>query len=288
MDIAWFLNLIENGDICSSVFLLLVLAWIGAIVARSRPESAPWGRRCALGVLLTYVAFRICTFSPTAPDELLWILLRGMLAAAFAASLTWILLPVGMTMWSFTGRRLISLSRAASKTERQRLHDQQVAEQRRREQLARELELMRAAPERERHQREAEALAGVERERVESANRRREEAQLRCELIYERHARQLTGSFPRDRFEQFVERFMGEPVPPELVEQREQLLKEMIVDSLGTNPAPKFSSMTELAAFFAARRKEIEELPHDEDAKDAYRIQLNKQEDEALRKLLKP
>ena len=122
----------------------------------------------------------------------------------------------------------------------------------------------------------------------EAARLQREEAILRSELFYERHSRQLAGSFDRGRFEQFVERYMSDGTAPELVEQREQLLKEMIVDSLGKSPALKFASMTELAAFFAARRQEIEELPHDEDAKDAYRIQLNKQEDEALRKLLKP
>jgi hypothetical protein len=117
---------------------------------------------------------------------------------------------------------------------------------------------------------------------------RREDARLRCELFYERYARQLAGAFDRERFEAFVERYMGENVAPDLIEHREQLLKDMIIDSLGKSPTPKFASMTELAAFFAARRQEIEELPHDEDAKDAYRIQLNKQEDEALRKLLKP
>ena len=81
---------------------------------------------------------------------------------------------------------------------------------------------------------------------------------------------------------------MGPDTAPELVEQRELLLKEMIVDSLGTNTAPKFPTMTELAAFFEVRRQEIEKLPHDENVKDNYRTQINRQEDEALRRFLKP
>ena len=290
MDLNWFLNIIEDGDLCSSLFLLLVLFWIGSHVVNSRPELARWGWRVALGVFLTYVAFRVITLAPTTPEELLWIMLRGLMAAAFVSALTWILLPVciAIWIWTVTGRRFLAAARVASELERKQQQEKQGAEQRRQEQLTRTLELERLAPERQLQQKEAEARARVERDAAETASRRREEAQLRSELLYERHARQLAVSFPRERFEQFMERYMGEATPPDLVEQRELLLKETILDSLGTATIPKFASMTDLAAFFAARRQEIEELPHDEDAKDAYRIQLNKQEDEALRKLLKP
>lgn len=128
----------------------------------------------------------------------------------------------------------------------------------------------------------------AEKERIESERRRREEAQLRSDLLYERHARQLAASFPRDRFDQFIDRYMGGATDPQLVEQREQLLKEMIVDSLGTTLPPRFISMNELAAFFAARREEINGLPHSDEVKDAYIVQLNKLEDDALRRFLKP
>lgn len=288
MDFNWFLNIIEDGDLCSSLFLLLILYWIGGHVVNSYPGLARWGWRVALGVFLNYVAFRVITLAPTTPEELLWIVLRGLMAAAFVSALTWILLPVCMAIWTATGRRFIAAARVASETARKHQHETHLAEQRRQEQLTRTLEFERLAPERQLQQKEAEARARVERDAAETASRRREEAQLRSELLYERHARQLTSSFPRERFEQFMDRYLSADTPPELVERREQLLKEMILDSLGTTTAPKFASMTELAAFYADQRKEIEKLPHDEDAKDAYRIQLNKQEDEALRKLLKP
>ena len=124
---------------------------------------------------------------------------------------------------------------------------------------------------------------------IRPATRRRcHEARLRSDLLYERNARLLAGSFSRERFEQFMNRYLGNDTSPDLVEKREQLLREMIMDSLGTTPAPKFASMTDLAAFFAARRHEISALPHADDVKDAYIVQLNKQEDEALRRFLKP
>ena len=284
----WFLDIIESDDACSVLFLVMCLGFVGVRVQSLRPDLACWGRRIGMLTLLAYVIFRCITNSPTAPEELLWIFLRGLLAAAFLTSITWILLPAIVGAWSITGARLLKVSSTTLQATKQRQHEQQVAEQHRHEHLARTREFERSAPERDRLQSEAEARAKVERDAAETARRRREEARLRSELSYERHARQLSASFPRERFEQFMDRYLSAETPPELVEQREQLLKEMIVDSLGTNPAPKFASMTDLAAFFAARRREIDELPHDEDAKDAYRIQLNKQEDEALRKLLKP
>ena len=288
MVLTWFLNMIEDGDLCSSLCLLLVLGWIGGQVVRSRPELTRWGWRGALGVFLAYVGFRIVTFTPTNAEDMLSILLRGVLAAAFATALIWILLPVCVSIWTLTVARLMDSARISSHAAKKQENERQLAEQRRQEQLTRDLEFERSAPERERLRREAEARVRVERDEALTASRRREEARLRSELLYERHARQLAASFPRERFEQFMERYMGEATPPDLVEQRELLLKETILDSLGTATIPKFASMTDLAAFFAARRLEIDELPHDEEAKDAYRIQLNKQEDEALRKLLKP
>lgn len=288
MDADWFLNIIESGDACSLLFLVLCLAFVGVRVIESRSDLACWGRRIGMLTLLAYVIFRCITNSPTAPEELLWIIFRGLLAAAFLTTITWILLPVIVAAWSVTGARFVTASRTAMQVSKKRQHERQVAEQHRQEQLARTREFERSAPERNRLQREAEARARVERNAAETTARRREEARLRSELFYERYARQLTASFPRERFEQFMERYLNDETAPDLVEQREQLLKEMILDSLGTTTAPKFDSIADLAAFFAGIRREIGRLPHSDDVKDVYLVQVNKQEDEALRKILKP
>lgn len=134
---------------------------------------------------------------------------------------------------------------------------------------------------------EEEVRIRTAREAAKAAARRREDARLRCELFYQQYARQLGTTFPRKRFDQFVERYLSDSSSPEEVEQREQMLKQMMLDSLGTSTPVKFTSMAELGAY-QARREEIDRLPHDEEVKDTYRIQLNKQEDEALRRMLKP
>ena len=288
MNFSWFLNIIENGDLCSSIMLLFCLSCIGGRAIQEQPELAPWGARTGLMALLTYVAFQSPTFCPTSPEELLWILLRGLLAAAYATTLTWILLPVAVVVWRLTGRRIVDAMRAACAAERKRQDERHAATLRSQERQAIVRPSRPLSPEQEQQQREAESLARVAREAEETASRRREEARLRSDLLYERNARLLSGSFPRERFEQFMNRYLGNDTTPDLVEKREQLLREMIMDSLGTTPAPKFASMTDLAAFFAARRQEISDLPHADDVKDAYIVQLNKQEDEALRRFLKP
>ena len=284
----WFMNMIEDGDAASSLFLLVCLSCIGRRVLESRPNLAGWCRRIGFGSLLAYVAYRSVTERPTNPDQLLWILLRGLLAAAFVTTVTWIVLPVCVSVWSVTVGRFMKAAGVAHQATQARQQERRVAAQRHRERMVNSRNVERHTPERDRQQQEAEARARVDRDAAESANRKREEARLRSELLYERHARQLASSFPRERFEQFVERYMSDTTAAELVVQREQLLREMIVDSLGTATAPKFPSMTELAAYFAARRQEIDSLPHAEEVKDTYRVQLNKQEDEALRRFLKP
>jgi hypothetical protein len=82
---------------------------------------------------------------------------------------------------------------------------------------------------------------------------------------------------------------MHDGLAAEFVEQRDELLKETIRETLGTSDSqtPKFRSVTEIAAYFEGRRQELQELPHGEEVIDHYRVQINKQEDEALRRFLK-
>lgn len=288
MDLHWIINFIEIGDISSLLFLLVCLALLGSRVIQSRPDLLVWSRRIALTTLLAYTAFRCVTLSPTTADDLLWILLRGLLAAALAMTVSWTLLPAGMTIWTETmGRLAHAVSASASHAQRRRTEREHAAQRSQADRVAAALS-QPLTEEQLRERRDTEARLRIDRQAAETAMRQREESRLRTELLYERHARQLSASFPRERFEQFVERYMGPDTAPELVEQRELLLKEMIVDSLGTNTAPKFPTMTELAAFFEVRRQEIEKLPHDENVKDNYRTQINRQEDEALRRFLKP
>ncbi len=244
------------------------------------------------GVTFVWLVVRT---EPVTAGDLLWILLRSVLASRICLGAWAIVLSLGCELWSVTIGRVLKAIRDAKLREALRCLEegnarlrQILAEQERRQQQQAALEWERTAPERERRRLEAEARSLIEQGEAERAKRRREEARLRSELVYQQYARQLGASFPRKRFDQFIERYLSDNSSPDEVEQRERMLKQMMLDSLGTSTPTKFSSMSELSAYYQARRDEIDRLPHDEEVKDTYRIQLNKQEDEALRRMLKP
>lgn len=283
MNLHWFLNMIEDGDLCSSLFLLLVLYWIGGHVVNSRPELARWGWRGAVGVLVTYVAFRVFTDAPTTSDEMLWILLRGLLAAAFMTALTWILLPVCIAMWSATGGRFLAAARDSSRAAQKRVHEQQVAEQRRQEQLARTREFERSAPERERQQREAEARARVERDAAETASQRRENARSRVELFFSVNAPEVRNRFTREMLDDYLKRYMGDEKQPEVVEERAEALIGIIRQHLDKVVSPiRRMSFDEILAVFENRKLKIQESSLDPRDKEKLLIQLEDEREAAV------
>ncbi len=278
-----------------TIAIALLLIRIGEVAVHNRGDldrlshQLSWAHGGLTGVLL------VIRTEPASAADLLWILLRSVLASRICLGAWAIVLFLGSELWSATiGRVFEAIRDAKLKSTLRRLQEgnarmsQILAEQERRQQRETALEWQRTAPERERQRLEAEARTRSERGAAEQAERRREEARLRSELLYQQHARQLGASFPRKRLDQFIERYLGDDATPDEVEQRERMLKQMMLDSLGTSTPVKFTAMSELAAYYQARREEIDRLPHDEEVKDTYRIQLNKQEDEALRRMLKP
>lgn len=272
------------------IALMLFLLFCGSKFVEQDMEAKLAGRRVALGTLFVTIAALWCEWWPADAEEILAVLIRAAILSGLVLGASWSVLPVLRGLgFTFVQRPWRSIWRRVDDWKNRRLQAEQRAADDRRwrhEQAERE----RTAPERERARIESEARARRQAEAQAAAAKRREDARMRCELTYHQYARQLGTSFSRKRFDQFLERYMNDQLPPDFVEQREQLLKEMLIESLGTahKSVPKFTTMTELAAYFDARRHEVEQLPHDEDVKDSYRTQLNKQEDEALRRFLKP
>ncbi len=63
-------QIIEEGDLCSSLFLLLILFLVGGRVIEHTPHLIPWGKRAALIVFLLYVGLRLATDTPATVDKL--------------------------------------------------------------------------------------------------------------------------------------------------------------------------------------------------------------------------
>ena len=269
---------------------LFVIGFVLKTLGDRWSEQMHRSRRCGqfLG-LFAAVAFLLSNLRPQLmgdAGEVLAILIRGLLMyASVTGALQIALVAISQTLAAIFG----PLWRWPA-----RMSQEFVASiVRARRQIAARPPTPRVDPEQEEiaRQQQAERLReeSLRQEQLRSDQQRRDQARLRSELLYEKHARQLASAFPRDRFDQFLQRYLNDQTAPELVEQREGLLKEMIIDSLGTSSSafPKFASIAELAAFFVARREEIEKLPHSAEVRESYLMQLNRQEDEALRRLLK-
>ncbi len=281
----WLFRLIEGTDLFSLLLLLAVLSWIGATVIAGCPDLQALSRRIAYFVFIGYVGFRGYTHHPTGAENLLVIVLRGLIAAGYAISICWILLPLLNSFKEWLARHVVIQPLIAHRDVLKPIENQQITSTAPPEQVATirsDMPTEDAAVIEERRLRDE-----AENSRRLAERKRREEALLRVELLYERRARELSTVFPRDRFDAFVKKYMNDEVSVEWVEEREKLLQETIADAVGTMNDIKFDSLQSLATYFDQRREEIRAMSVSDDVRDAYEVQLNKQEDAALRKFLR-
>jgi hypothetical protein len=145
----------------------------------------------------------------------------------------------------------------------------------------------RAAPERERAQAEAQRRAESEAHEKASAQIRREDARLVCELLYNLHAPDIGGRLRKAALDDFIKRHMGDERTPEYVEQRSQQLKGIIQQHLDrVRPSPKFTSIEEVARWFREQKQSIEALDVDDRVKKVHLAELSERYAEMTSRLM--
>ncbi len=281
----WILHIVEDTNLFSILLLLLVLSWVGGAIIAERAELAAIARRVSYCVFIGYLGFRCYTHRPGGAEMLLTIVLRGLITAGYTISICWILLPLFSALRVWLARQLVIQPLIASvRPSPITASDSVVATV-----VSEPAPAFRPAP-------SPEDVAQIEEERrrVEEENsrrlaerKRREESLLRVELLYERRARELSSIFPRERFDAFVKKYMNDEMSVEWIEEREKLLQDTIADAVGAMTDIKFDSLQALADYFEQRRAEIKAMSIADDVRDSYIVQLNKQEDAALRKFLR-
>ncbi len=281
-----FFDLLEAGDFCSLSVLLLIVFLAGGAMAGGNPKVHAWGRRLAAGAFIAYGIYGCLTFHPTYAEDWIGIGVRAAFCAGLALGLSWIMLSLVSFVYGHTVGPSFGKLRAIRFQLRQKSDDakQRRAEENRRQQEQRDWE--RAAPERER----LRQLQEEQQRKQKSDQNRREEARLECDLLYQRHASQLASFFPPERYEALASQHLSEEHAAEDVEQRAARLQQMIRDCLDASPGSdaKFKSLQEVAAYFDDRRKEIDNLPYDDDTKGTFRTLVNGQEEAAVRRFLSP
>ena len=119
------------------------------------------------------------------------------------------------------------------------------------------------------------------------ANKRRADARIACELFFSLYAHDIGDRFPKQSFDDFVRRYLGDEQPPELVEERAAQLRESIQRHYEqVNPPEKITDLGQLARWYEKHKRKIERLSVGDSYKQDYLIQLNERYADLTQQLL--
>lgn len=287
---------LSDGDLCSLVFLIWLLIFIGSRVIQFSPPLQLCGLKIAATVALVQVAADIDDSGLRTPAEALRIVLRALAAGGVTLGPAWMTLAIGSYFRELFRRMTnAATSRAMPRQrERERRHREAEESERKRQ---REAEWERTRPQREQAVRDAAERSRAEAERRQQEDQRklsdrkcREDAKLRCVLVYDRFAAALAKSFPRDQLDQYFAAYMSETHAAEAVEARAQQLIQMqeeLASEQGNRSKARFQSLADVAAYFHQQREQIQSLPYDHDTLDSLLMLLNQYEEAAIADFLR-
>lgn len=117
---------------------------------------------------------------------------------------------------------------------------------------------------------------------------KRDDIRMRCQLLYDRHAVELTERFPRSQFWSYMETYLSHAQPLEVVERRGASLIEMIKECLVdvgkplNDPNQEPETLGDVAEFFEEQRRQLKALNYDEDTLASMIASVNAEEDKAI------
>ncbi|MDB5391192.1 MAG: hypothetical protein JWM11_6838 [Planctomycetaceae bacterium] len=286
MDHLW--DLLTNGN----AFLLGLLAWIlyrvGLAVARDRPEIQSWASRTGIGVLGWFVLTHLVLHRRPDAADLLTLAIRGLVAAGMTYAIALLILPYifgVVAVWNSFVRR-IQTTVASYNLHRERL---KAALKEELEQMARQREWIRTAPERDEAQRLAQEKSDSDQRQKQMASKRREDARFACHVFYDRHRSELHEKFSSKKLRNYFERYLADTLAAEEVETRAEQLKEMLLNIVEANrgPKPRFSNVGEIHDHFKQQQQSVLSSDFSKDVKDTLISDLAREEIRAIRELRK-
>jgi len=266
-----FRILIED-DGFTLLCLIAILTIIGSKMTSECFNVRWWGWRAAAVTYVLFACYAVCVLKPTSAADLVHIAFRGLFAAGLTLGLFWILIP----LIGVVHRAVLSVAQATAARPTVSTRQQSEAEQRLRDETLRQ-------------QADRNARENHEAARKIDAGHRRDEARMRCLMLYDRHGELLADQFPRERLQEYFDHYMSDSSAAEIVEQRAQTLTSMIdnwVAQSKSRQKKQFESLGELAAFYQRQREEVTPLPYDPDVKDSLLCNINIQEEQAIQRFL--
>lgn len=272
-------SLLESNDLCSLLLISLIVAGAGHVLLGNRPRLRAFGSRA--GAVAFFLSAGYCFLNTSQPAEAIFEIAFG--AAGLAVSVmgaVWLALGLVTHVWEWAvrpplravRRSLGNLHYSRAERSRQRKEQQEQQEQQLREEHER--------PGREQAAREAEVLARTEQQR-------RDDARAACELLYCSREEALRERFPKAAFDAFVQKYLGDGLPAETVEQRAGTLRQTIDRLSGDEPGRKQVSLRSVCEWYTRQKEDIDTIDLDEELRDHLRAELEERADEILRTLLR-
>ena len=257
MQVFPFLNDAIDG---STIFLLVMLCFLGAKLVERDAKLQVLGKRMALGAFFLFVAVTAIDRQPTGAEAWVAIILRSLIFAGIVLGAAWTILPTGAFVYAHTFGALFRSFEESSKAAGHRAEERKAERERRQH----EAEWERQRPQREREASESATRAEADARVKAAAQKRREDARAACELAYALAAPEIAARFSKQDFTEFVTKYMTDKFPPESVEERAEQLNAIIRQHQEkVVPTPKFRSIQELAVWFEERKAEIEAVSDD-------------------------
>jgi hypothetical protein len=269
-----------TSDWVSAGIVIFLLYWVGGLMVRNRPELFARGQRLAGLVFIVCVLMEGIDTGATEAATWVSIVVHGVFAAGLTLGVSWIALTVVDQAYRLTLGPLVSWVRSR-RAALQRRSAQRRRERDERCRLKRErTAYQRSAPERERARFQAEQDARTRGD----AQRRRVAARKQALLAYSLYSPALGNRFPRATFDQYVAEYMGDGLAPEDVERSGLDLVAMLEKQVRP-PAPD-TTIESLSVWYAENLKRLDNLPLDDRFKKSVTVDLKRQFDDRIRRLI--
>lgn len=205
------LDLVQ-GDICSTLVLVLLLVLVGAAMVGSKPVLHQWGKRLAAAAGVGWVLYGASVDRPTSAADWTGLVLQSLLASGLMLGTAWVVLCVLGFLSAYTAAPLLRQVRGSVQAGRRRAAQAL-------DQTARaEQEEARRRRERAEQERQAAEREGS-RELAERAERDRtakcQDARAEVLRFYEDHAQLIHDAFPAGLFRAQLQTRFPDDITPE-------------------------------------------------------------------------
>jgi hypothetical protein len=247
-------ELIDEPDVGWLVILIVLLIWIGSKTMARRMYLQSPAHRLAVGVFVLYCSYALYAFTPHRAEELVWIVIRALLASGIALGVGYIVLPIVDFLFRESMAQVREWQRSASHklADKRREREASLAIQREREQYE------RLAPERERARQEA----AVQAQTRALARKRRADARAHCDFLYHLYCPEIETRFPRRIFEDFIEKYLNDELSSDEVEIHAERLRKLIESHMmKADSRSPFKTLRDLTDWYEGQKTQVDAMP---------------------------